>query len=242
MQSDEERTLSNLNVLSAISHNDKIMTKDDSFDIYVPTTLRGLVRMWQGERRDHNIDRIRHTVRAAITFATKTFEEVKTLKQSASQSPFVPNPNLQQDHMMQWRSQTVLLQHNRMVDALRDSMKGLQNLLTTYRDDAALSSRIVLIQREIEDFLRVIRADGGGSVGLSSGVTSGASVMSPFGAATAAAGIPGVPLSKEAETPFSKPGIDSSADASPSSTASVSIPERCPSPLSIEDDAGTSSP
>ena len=169
MQSDEERTLSNLHVLAAVSHNDKLCTKDDLFDIATPTTWRGAWRMWYGERRDHNIERIRFTVRAAIQFATKTKEEVQTLEQApSSATPLDPHPRL--DHMMQWRGQTIQLQHERMVDALRNSLKGLENLLTTYRDDAALSSRIVLIQREIEDFLRVIRLNA------SSGSATGSSV------------------------------------------------------------------
>ena len=209
MQSDEERTLSNLHVLSAISHNDKLMTKDDTFDIYVPTTWRGVVRMWCGERRDHNIERIRHTVRAAIAFATKTLDEVKTIEGTPSSADSTPRL----DHMMQWRSQTTLLQHNRMVDALRDCIKGLQNLLTTYRDDAALSSRIQLLQREIEDFLRVIR---------------------PEEARTGKDGSVGATMpARWSSAPSAKGSEGSSVEASPSSSAAP-MPARCPSPLSID--------
>ena len=54
MNSDAERTLGNLNVLSAMSQNDKLMTNEDHFNIYTPTTFRAIVRTWYGERRCHH--------------------------------------------------------------------------------------------------------------------------------------------------------------------------------------------
>ena len=55
MESEAERTLSNLHVLSALSQNDKLNTNEDVFDIYAPTSLRGMWRTWYGERRGQNV-------------------------------------------------------------------------------------------------------------------------------------------------------------------------------------------
>ena len=79
MQADAERTLSNLHVLAALNHNDKLITNDESFDIYPPSTWRALYRTWMGERRNQNVQRVRHTVRAAIDFATKSLHESESL-------------------------------------------------------------------------------------------------------------------------------------------------------------------
>lgn len=144
MQSDEERTLGNLRVLAAVSHNDKVCTLEDNFTIDAPSSLRGMWRAWYGERRAHNVQRVRQTVRAGTAFAQRSLEEVNALPDSA--------PRLRVD--------TIALQHIRMVDALRRARGGISNLLQTYRDDAALSSQVGLVMDEIDDFLRVIEPHG----------------------------------------------------------------------------------
>ena len=153
MQSDEERMLSNLHVLAAVSHNDKLMTKDD---VGTSTSRRPCGgRCACGTRsRDHNVERIRCTVRAAIAFATKSLEEIQTLEHTPS-SVFDPRPRL--DRMMQWPARRCSCSTTAWW-TLQNSLTGLENLLTTYRDDAAVSSRISLVQ-EIKDFLRH-REDG----------------------------------------------------------------------------------
>ena len=140
MESEAERTLSNLHVLSALSQNDKLNTNEDVFDIYAPTSLRGVWRTWYGEKRGQNVTRVRQTVRAGIAFSHKSLEEVHTLSQSSNRL----------------RMETVALQHLRMVEGLRRAKDGIANLLQTYREDAALSSQITLVMTEVEDFLKVI--------------------------------------------------------------------------------------
>ena len=54
-ESEAERTLRNLMVLSEVKQNDKLITLGDTFAIYPPTVLRGAWRKWQGEARDANI-------------------------------------------------------------------------------------------------------------------------------------------------------------------------------------------
>ena len=163
MQTDAERTLNNLHILAALSHNDKLMTNLDSFDIYTPTTFRSMMRTWYGESRGQNVNRVRTTVRAAIAFASKALEDAHALDPA---TPGIPPPGSVSTNAsssssvgyeaLRLRVDTMALQHFRMTDALRRACYGLNNLLQTYREDAALASQIVLLMREVDDFLRVI--------------------------------------------------------------------------------------
>ena len=148
MQAEIERILGNLHVLGALSHNDKLMTNEDAFDIYIPTTMRGLMRMWYGERRGQNVARIRSTVRGAIEFSQRTLTDIRAYSASSASGDGVDVNTL--------RRETMELQFRRMIDGLRRAREGLANLTQTYRDDAALSSQIHLINEEISDFLSVM--------------------------------------------------------------------------------------
>lgn len=148
MQVEVERILGNLHVLGALSHNDKLMTNEDAFDIYIPTTMRGLVRMWHGERRGQNVARIRSTVRGAIEFSQRTLTDIRAYNTKSATEDVDVNT---------LRCETLQLQFRRMIDGLRQARDGLSNLNQTYRDDAALSSQIRLINEEIVDFLSVMK-------------------------------------------------------------------------------------
>lgn len=152
MQAEAERILGNLHVLGAVSHNDKLMTNEDAFDIYTPTTLRGLMRSWYGERRGQNVARIRSTVRGAIEFSQRTLTDVRSYGMSTRGDDVDVNT---------LRRETMELQFRRMIDGLRRAREGLGNLTQTYRDDAALSSQILLINEEISDFLLVMSRHSG---------------------------------------------------------------------------------
>jgi uncharacterized membrane protein YccC len=144
MQADEERTLHNLCVLAALSHNDKLCTLEEHFTIYSPTSMRGLVRFWYGERRDQNVQRVRATVRAALGFAQKTVEDAEALRAAEAAT-------------LQLRIDALGLQHVRIVDALRAACDGIRNLRQTYREDAALVSQLTLLVQEVDDVLLVLR-------------------------------------------------------------------------------------
>ena len=143
MESDAERVLSNLYVIGALSHNDKLMTNDDSFDIYTPTTLRAILRTWYRERRGQNIDRVRRTVRHAMQFARAYMDDVIRIWRDGNDDARL-------------RFDTFVVYHVRVCEALRNAMVGLSNLRQTYRDDAALTSQLSGIEQEVNDFLRVI--------------------------------------------------------------------------------------
>ena len=145
MQSDAERTLSNLNVLSALSQNDKLMTNDAGFDIYTPTSIRGIARLWYGEGRVQNIQRIRSTVHSGVAFCERCLTEISCMNHAPREGGG-----------MNLRMCNVSLQYLRMLDALTRSRTGLTNLLQTYRDDAANVSQITMIVHEIDDFLKLM--------------------------------------------------------------------------------------
>jgi len=153
MQSEVEKILSNLHVVGALSHNDKLMTNEDAFDIYAPTTLRGLMRTWYGERRGQNISRIRSTIHMAIEVSQRTLTDLCMCQTS--------NEVLDVNTL---RRETIELQFRRMLNGLKRARHGLSNLIQTYRDDAALSSQIVLINQEVLDFLEVMERHGPSSL------------------------------------------------------------------------------
>jgi hypothetical protein len=146
MQTDAERTLHNLHVLSVLSHNDKLMTNDDTFDIYAPTTFRGMFRMWYGEKRACNLQRVRCTIRSAIAFASSSLNDANALVDVSNEH----------EHM-RLRTDTAVMEHVRMCDGIECAKLGLHNLMRTYRDDAALVSQLQLLISEIEHFLVIMQ-------------------------------------------------------------------------------------
>lgn len=148
MQADAERTMNNLHVLGALSQNDKLLTNDDTFDIYTPTTMRALMRAWYGERRTQNIQRVKHTIRSAVAFANKSLEDVTCMMNSSSPS----SDTWTRSDSQQLRIDTTAKQHFRMCDALMKARAGMANLVQTYRDDATATSQINVLLQEIDDF------------------------------------------------------------------------------------------
>ena len=142
MESDAERTMCNLVLLSSVTQNDKLYTSENMFTISPPTTLRSLWRAWYGERRANNVQHVRQTVRAGIAFAHRTLEEALAPNEMA------PRASL--------RHATLVLQHERMLEALRNARTGIENLDQTYFDDPALLTQLQLVRAEIDDFLAVI--------------------------------------------------------------------------------------
>lgn len=149
MQAESERTLSNLRVLGELSHNDKLQTNDDIFDIHSPTTMRALYRFWYRENRANNVQRVRQCVRNAMDFVERTIDHAESMRLRPGHAQVADAARL--------RVETATLQHFRMVDALRRAGEGLTNLLQTYRDDPALASQLRLIVEDIHTFTTVLK-------------------------------------------------------------------------------------
>jgi hypothetical protein len=138
MQSETERVLRNLTILSSISHNDKLNTNDDTFSIYVPTVVRGIVRFWYAEKRATNHLKIQEAVRAAIAFIQTTSQELLT-EQTTS---------LSYQHKQK--------QCKRLYQSLSRCKVGLTNLQQTYRDDTTMHTQLELTMNEIDDFVSIV--------------------------------------------------------------------------------------
>lgn len=137
MQSDTERALRNISILGSISQNDKLNTNDETFSIYVPTVLRGAVRLWYSEKRCSNIQKIQENVRLAITFIQNSSQEFSSLTSETYSSAARQN------------------QCRRMFNSLEKSKKGLANLQQTYRDDTTMFTQLQIIMDEIDDFITI---------------------------------------------------------------------------------------
>ena len=137
MQTETEKALKNLSILASLSQNDKLNTNEDIYTIYIPTSVRGMVRFWYSEKRSSNIVKIHETVRTATKFVRQIITECEN-----------ENFNYQKELKLQ--------QCKRMVQSIIKSTKGLENLKQTYRDDHAITVNIQLIIDEIEDFITLI--------------------------------------------------------------------------------------
>ena len=149
MQSDAERTLSNLHVLGALSDNDKLVTNDDSFDIYGPTSLRAIWRFIKGEGRAGNVQRVRTCVRNAMSFASTFLEDVNTMLDHCH----TPLPPADATRL---RVKSMCDQHHRMMAGLAKAQTGMQHLLLTYRDDPAMAAQVSLLIEEVDTFLQTM--------------------------------------------------------------------------------------
>ena len=150
MDTETERTLSNLHVISAISQNDKLMTNEDAFQIYTPPSMRGAYRALDGETRVQNIQRIRTTVRSALASIQRSIDDVNKLMSGSSSSSLYESENTDMG------LDTAVSNNIRMIDTLNKSKVGLANILQTYRDDTTLSSQVQLVMEEIADFLLIV--------------------------------------------------------------------------------------
>ena len=141
--------LRNLGVIAAISHNDKINTRDDCFSIYYPTTLRGAARcLYYGENREHNIMKISECIRDAKAFITSTMNEIYTENEHNPQINFIRKLSLS------GKSQICV----RMITSLEKSIDGINSLKITYKDDASSTSKLDCLSGEIYDFLTTFRS------------------------------------------------------------------------------------
>lgn len=138
MNTETERVLKNLTILGSIAQNDKLNTQGDNFTVYVPTVLRGTLRMWYGESRHMNIVRIQETVRLAITSIRETKND---------------NTTIDDLHFVKGIRER---QCRRLIESLTKSRIGLRNLQQTYREDTSTMIQIQLLDQEIEDFLSII--------------------------------------------------------------------------------------
>ena len=179
-ESEADRTLRNLSVLSQVKQNDKLITTGDTFAIYPPTVLRGMCRKWWGEARDNNLQRIQEVVNAACSYISAT---AKTSSRTARDGS---DDELSRMHMCR--------KCFRVVDALRASRVGLVNLTHTYADDTTCKVRIAIIVQTMDDYLLVVESLLNQTSGVPSRALCESSTHSPI---SESSGTTGVPLEPE---------------------------------------------
>lgn len=145
MQSSHEydRILRNLVTMSSVKQNDKLLTEGEFFAVYTPTALRGLCRYWWKENRETNMMRIVEVVRSAKQFVTQCISEHEKSNDDTMS--------------MSWR---LHVQHDiqastRLMKALAETVRGLENLKETYCDDVGTVSQLDTLKDEIVSFLTI---------------------------------------------------------------------------------------
>ena len=144
MQTDVDRVMRNLGVLAAVRPNDKLVTEGDFFTLYTPTTMRAAWRAFYGESRELNLKRITECVRGACAFVSCAAKEAEG---RVGCEP--PCTTVQQ----RTRLQTCA----RVLNALAQSLVGMENLGETYAADAATLVRITNLREEVVDFLETVQ-------------------------------------------------------------------------------------
>ena len=137
-----DRTLRNLTVIARVKQHDKLVTIGDTFAIYPPTYMRGIVRKWQGEHRDANLQRVQETFHAACAYIEAHGRRDASPSSAACESPHA----------------TTKLKCTRLVDALRQCVAGLENMHVTYSDDTTSCVRIQILIQNVRDFLTTLPA------------------------------------------------------------------------------------
>jgi hypothetical protein len=141
MQHENELTLRNMSVIAALAQNDKLMTDTEPFTVYMPTTVRGLVRFWYREARASNVAKIQSCIRFAKAFITSTLGDY---------SSGVPD---NEPFSAQVSHQETLQFCLRMLDTLRRCVTGLTNLKQTYRDDITTGCMLQSLIDEIDGYV-----------------------------------------------------------------------------------------
>ena len=135
----------NLGVLGSLKQNDKLLTEGEFFAIYVPTAFRSAYRMFYRESREQNMNKVSECIRSAKIFVTTTISEHGTEND-------VRSSNTETVSMRMHRHQQVQV-CGRVLTALTEAVHGLDNLIQTYIDDAALIVKIKQLKTEVIDFL-----------------------------------------------------------------------------------------
>lgn len=126
-----ERAVHALLVIGSLERNQKLCTEsNDMFSSVGYYFGQSIVRCWSGEGRDTNLSAVRHVIREA--------EEALALARA-----------MRRDDGGEGAQKLAA----RMVEALKASMAGLDNLKHTYAGDARAVARIRLLERHVNDVL-----------------------------------------------------------------------------------------
>ena len=88
INSESTRILRNLGVISQLKANDKLITEEEFFAIYTPTTFRAAFRFIYRETRSINLVRISECINSAKIFVTNALSAEEILNNNSISSKF----------------------------------------------------------------------------------------------------------------------------------------------------------
>lgn len=138
---DIHKVLRNLGVVGQMKQNDKLLTQGDYFSLYTPTYMRGVYRMWLGEGRELNVNRVHEEVNSAKAYITNVLADQR----------YAVTDDANIKSRLGRHTQAQLC--TRAMRILHETQAGLQNMRETYREDTALLCRIEHVANDVSDFL-----------------------------------------------------------------------------------------
>lgn len=135
--------LKQLDIIGSICQNDKLCTQKGVVDVYRPSSIRGLQRWWTGENRSVNLQQVRLIVDRSCDTATMLLERLRNARDATTSI----------DGALVFMDRAGLVQVcNSLLEALKRSVGGLQNLVETYKDDYVTSAEIRLMADQVTLF------------------------------------------------------------------------------------------
>ncbi len=123
------RLIQNLKTIGALELDQKLYTSSDEFSISHVSSYQKFLRTYYGENRQTNLDKIRQTLHNSKN------EAILIMKLS---------PDISWEHKCTLES---------LLASLESLMKGITNLMETYRDDIAYKNKLSVTLEDTSNFL-----------------------------------------------------------------------------------------
>jgi len=132
----EENLLFNLKIISELNASDKLSYDSKMFSINNPTYTQGIYRWWCGEDRAKTLSKLNEIVDATFNYMDKTFTNQVSL----------PGSSHKQERVLYENNSQVM---QKFYLALVSSIKGLDNLKSTYSYDKSMTTGLNLLMDRI---------------------------------------------------------------------------------------------
>lgn len=135
----------NLMIVKMVREQDKLIT-GPRFGLRNPTTLRALLRRWNGEDRGRDLENLRSLLSSALCLAQ--------LQNQQSVPPVAPSIFSNTGPPLISAQPNVVTE--RLIEAICGALEGMHTLTRTYHDDQETCARIELLVRECQDGVNAI--------------------------------------------------------------------------------------
>jgi hypothetical protein len=127
------RLIQNLRTIGAIELGQKVFTSEDEFSVSTVSSLQKFIRLFYNENRNANVERIRQLLQNSKN------ECILIMKKSPA---------------IEWEEKCTL---ESLLTSLEAFMKGVVNLMETYRDDIAFKNKLSVTLDDSMNFLQWAR-------------------------------------------------------------------------------------